>query len=139
MEKHFQRNSIFLTNIDDFEPDNEIDNSSLGSKTTKIYKQNPVCVGYSLKSELENVLESSYYEYLLGYESVDIFLDELSKIESKMIFYFKNNKKDIKMAEEDEEDFRNNNVCRFSEKKDFSVKIRDYCHLTGKCREPAHN
>ena len=33
-----------------------------------------------------------------------------------MAFYFKNTKKDIIMTEEDEEDYRNNNICRFCEK-----------------------
>ena len=30
-----------------------------------------------------------------------------------MVFYFKNTNKDILMTEEDEEDYRNNNFCRF--------------------------
>ena len=33
-----------------------------------------------------------------------------------MAFYFKNTKKDIIMTEEADEDFRNNNICRFCEK-----------------------
>ena len=33
-----------------------------------------------------------------------------------MNFYFKNTKKDIKMTEENEKDFRNNNICRLCEK-----------------------
>ena len=32
-----------------------------------------------------------------------------------MAFCFKNAKKDIMMTEEDEEDYRNNNICRFCE------------------------
>ena len=42
----------------DSEADNEIDNSSIGDKTTIIYKQNPVCNGYIKISEVEDVLES---------------------------------------------------------------------------------
>ena len=34
-----------------------------------------------------------------------------------MAVYFKKTKKDIIMTEEDEEDFRNKNLCRFCEKK----------------------
>ena len=34
-----------------------------------------------------------------------------------MAFYFKNTKKDIIMTEENDEDYRNNNICRFCEKK----------------------
>ena len=56
-----------------------------------------------------------------------------------MAFYFKNTNKDIIMTEEDEEDFRNDNVCRFCEKEILSDKVRDHCHLTGSYRGPAHN
>ena len=33
-----------------------------------------------------------------------------------MAFYFKNTIKDIVMTDKDEEDYENNNVCRFCEK-----------------------
>ena len=35
------------------------------------------------------------------------------------------------MIEEDEEDYRINNICRFCEKNIQSDKSRDHCHLTG--------
>ena len=56
-----------------------------------------------------------------------------------MAFYFKNTNKDIIMTEENEEDFRNDNICRFCEKEILSDKVRDHCHLTGKYRGPAHS
>ena len=56
-----------------------------------------------------------------------------------MAFYFKNTKKDIIMRDDDEEEYRNGNVCRFCEKEILSDKVRDHCHLTGKYRGPAHN
>ena len=56
-----------------------------------------------------------------------------------MNFWFKNTKKDINMTREDEEDYRNNNICRFCENEILSDKIRDHCHSTGKYRGPAHN
>ena len=56
-----------------------------------------------------------------------------------MAFCFKNTKEDIIMREEDEQDFLNNNICRFYEKEILSDKVRDHCHLTGKYRGPAHN
>ena len=43
------------------------------------------------------------------------------------------------MREEDEEDFRNNNICRFCEKNIEFDKVRDPCHLTGEYRGPAHS
>ena len=56
-----------------------------------------------------------------------------------MAFYFKNTKKDIIMTDEDEEHYKNNNICLFCEKNIESDKVRDHCNLTGKCRGPAHN
>ena len=37
----------------DFEVDNDIDNSSLGNKTTNLYKQIPLLNGYHIESETE--------------------------------------------------------------------------------------
>ena len=56
-----------------------------------------------------------------------------------MTFYFKNTNQDIIMTEEEEEDFRNNNICRFCEKQIESDKFRDHCHLRSKYRGPAHS
>ena len=70
---------------------------------------------------------------------MDWFVNEVIKLENKMAFYFKNTKKDINMTDEDEEDYRNNNVCRFCEKEILSDKVRDHCHLTGKYRGPSHS
>ena len=56
-----------------------------------------------------------------------------------MAFYFKNTEEDISMTEEEEEDFGSNDVCRYCEKNYVSDKFRDYFHLTGKYRGPAHS
>ena len=64
---------------------------------------------------------------------------KLKKLENKMAFYFKNTKKDIIMTEENEEDYRINNICIFCEKEILSDKVRDHCHLTGNYRGPAHS
>ena len=72
--------------------------------------------GYHIISELENVLKSDFYKSPLGYNNVDWFVDEVIKLEKKMAFYFENTKKDIIMAEEDKEYYRNNNICRFLKK-----------------------
>ena len=88
---------------------------------------------------MEDVLETGYYESPLGNNIVDWFVKEIMKLENNMAFYFKNTKKDIVMTEEDEEDFDNNNICRFYEKSIKSDKVRDHCHLTGKYRGPTHN
>ena len=62
----------------------------------------------------------------------------LKKLEDKKAFYFVNTNEVIIMTE-DEEDYRNNNICRFCEKENISDKARDHCHLTGKYRVPAHS
>ena len=56
-----------------------------------------------------------------------------------MAFYFENIKKDIIMTKENDEDHKNNFICRFYEKIIESDKVRNHCHLTGKYRGPAHS
>ena len=56
-----------------------------------------------------------------------------------MTFFFKNTKKDFVMTEENEEDYRSNNICQFCEKNIESDKVRDHCHLTGGYRVQAHS
>ena len=97
-KKLFHKNPLFFRIYADFEADNEKDDSTIGNKTTKNYKQNPVLNGYRIVSELEDVLKSGYYKSLLGYENVDRFLDEIFKLENKMACYFKNTNKDIIMT-----------------------------------------
>ena len=138
-KKHFHKNPLYFRIIADFEADNEIDDYKIGNKTTNIYKQKPVLNGYNIISELNDVLKSGYYESPLVYDNVDWFVKEVIKLENKMTFYFKETKKDIIMKQEDEEDFTNNNICRFCEKEILSDKVRDHCNLTGKYRGPAHN
>ena len=86
---------------------------------------------------MEDVLESGFYESPLGYNNVDWFVNQVIKLKTKMFFSFKNTKKDIKMTKEDEEHYRNNNLCRFCEKESLSDKVRDHCHLTGNYRGSA--
>ena len=138
-KKHFHKNPLYFRIYAEVEADDEIDNSSIGNKTTNIYKQNPLVNSYHIVSELEDVLKSSYHKSPLGYNNVDWFVDEVIKLENKMAFYFKNTNKDIIMTEDNEEEFRKNNICRFCEKNFESDKIRDHCHLPGKYRGPAHS
>ena len=138
-KNHFHKNPLYFRIYADFEADNEKDNSIIGNKTTNVFKQNPVLNGCHIVSELDDVLKSDYYKSTLGYNNVDWFVDEVIKLENKMTFYFKNTKKDIIMTEEDEEDFKINNVCRFCGNFIESDKVRDHCHLTGKYRGSAHS
>ena len=43
-----------------------------------------------------------------------------------MAFYFKNTKEDVVMTDDDEEDFKNDNICRFCEREILSDKVRDH-------------
>ena len=54
-KNHFQKNLIYFGIYADFEADNEKDNSSIGNKTTNIYKQNPVLNDSQIESELDDV------------------------------------------------------------------------------------
>ena len=63
---HFQKNHFCFRIYADFEADNEKDSSSVGNKSTKSYKQNPVVNGYRIQSEVEDVLQSGYYKSPLG-------------------------------------------------------------------------
>ena len=42
-------------------------------------------------------------------------------------------------AEEDEDQYKNYNICCLFEKYSISHKVRDDCHLTGKYRGSAHD
>ena len=122
-KKQFQKNPMIFKIIADFEADNEIDGSSVGNKTTNIYKQNPILNGVYIISELEDVLESGYYESPLGYNNVDWYVTDVIKLENKMAFYFKNTERDIIMTKEDEEDYKNNIICRFCEKEIITILL----------------
>ena len=92
-KKHFHKNPLFFRIIADFEADNEVDGSSVGNKTTNIYKHNPVLNGYYIISELEDVLESGYYESPLGYNYVDWFVKEVIKLEKEWLSILKTPRK----------------------------------------------
>ena len=115
-KKYFQKNKLYFRIYADFEADNKKGNTNIGDKTTNIYKQEPVCNGYKIVSDLEHILKTEYHKSPLGHENVEWFVDEIIKLENKMNFWFKNTKKDIIMIEEDKQDFENNNICRFCEK-----------------------
>ena len=72
---------------------------------------------------MDDVLKSDYYKSPLGYDNVGWFVNEVIKIENKMAFYFKNTQEDVIITEKDEEDFKNNDVCRFYEKKLRLIKL----------------
>ena len=63
---HFYRNPFYFRFFADFEADKEMDNSSIGNEKTNIYKQNPALNGYHIESELDDLLQSSYYRFSLG-------------------------------------------------------------------------
>ena len=138
-KKYFHKNKLYFRIYADFEADNEKENTNIGDKTTNIYKQEPVCNGYHIESELDQILKNGYHNSPLGLENVDWFVDRIVKLEEKMNFWFINTKKDIIMTQENEQNFETNKICRYCEKYIELDKVRDHCHLTGKYRGPAHN
>ena len=138
-KKYYQKNKLYFRIYADFEADNKEEKTSIGVKTTNIYKQEPVCNGYNIVSELEDILKSGYHKSPLGHEKINWLVDEIIKLENKMNFWFKNTEKFIIMTEEDKQDFENDNICRYCEKYIETDKVRDHCQLTGKYRGPAHN
>ena len=137
-KKYYQKNKLYFRIYADLEADNKKEDTIIGDKTTNIYKQEPVCNGYHIVSELEDVLKSGYHKSPLGQESVNWFVDEIVKLENQMNFWFKNTNEDIITTEEDKQDFENDNICRYCEKYIETDKVRDHCHLTSNYRGPAH-
>ena len=70
-DKHCHKNPVYFRIYAVFEADNEIDNTCNGNKTTNNYKQNPVCNGYRIESELNDILQSEYYTFTLDNKNVD--------------------------------------------------------------------
>ena len=66
-------------------------------------------------------LQSCYYESNLDSDNVDLLLDDVRKLEIKMVFYFKNTNKDVILCKEVEKQYRDDSVCRFCEK-EFLMK-----------------
>ena len=111
-KKHFHKIPLYFRIYGDFECNNKIEDSHIGSKTTKIFRQNPMCNVFYIVSELNDVLQFGYRS-TFGEDNVEWFVNEVIKIENKMNFYFKNTKKDIVMTQEDEEDFKKSKAVGF--------------------------
>ena len=72
-DKHSHTNPVFFWIHADFEAHNEIDDTCNGNKTTNIYKQNPVCNGYRIESELNDILQCGYYNSPLDKKKCRLF------------------------------------------------------------------
>ena len=79
-KEHLHKNPLFFRIHEYFEADNEKYNSSMGNKTTNIYKQNPVLNGFEIVCELDDFLQSRYHKSPLGYDNVDWVVKEVKKI-----------------------------------------------------------
>ena len=82
-KNHFQKNCLCFRIQADFEADIDIDNSSIGNKTTNLYKQNPIRNGYHIESEMEDVLKSECLKSFSGYDHVDWFVEEAVELERR--------------------------------------------------------
>ena len=115
-KEHFHEIPLNFRIYADLEADTIIDSSNIGNKANKVYKQKPVCNVYCIVSELSDVLRSGFYESNRDYDILEWFADEVIRLENKLVFNFKNTNKDINTTEEDEEHYRNTNICRFCER-----------------------
>ena len=97
--------------------------SSKVNKRTNFYKRKPVCNGFYIISELEDVLKSGYYESPLGCENFYCFFDEVLKLEKKMNFFFKKTEKDIIMTEKMKKKLQIIIVVDFVRKKFYLIKL----------------
>ena len=137
-KKHFHKNPLYFRIYADFAADIEKYNSSIGNKTTNIYKQNPVLNGFHVESELEHVLQSTFYKYPLGYNNVDWFVDEVIKLEKNWLSFLKTLRK-ISLLQRKMRKIIEIIIFVDFVKKIISDKVRNQCHLTGKYRGPAHS
>ena len=46
--------------------------------------------------------------------------------------------KKLNMSQEDENNYKNSEICLICNQKIIKNKVRDHCHITGKFRGPAH-
>ena len=104
-KKYSHRNPSLFRIYAHFQADNDINNTHKVSKTTNVYKQNPVPNGYNILSELNDVLESGYYNSRSGYNNVNCFVEEVIKLENKMAFCFKNIYENNIFSKENEDNF----------------------------------
>ena len=136
-KKNFHKIPLYFRIFGDFECKNKIEHSHIGNKTTNIFKQNPMCNGFYVVSELNDVLQSGYHSAFVE-NNVEWFVNEDLKIENKMNCYFQNLKKNIMMTQEDEEDFKKSEVCWFCELSLDGRAVRDHCYMTARYRGAAH-
>ena len=76
-KKHFHWNPICFRIYADFETDDANDDSIMGNKTTIFRKQNPVCKGYYIIPDLDDILQSGSSESPLAYDNVGWFVNEV--------------------------------------------------------------
>ena len=82
----------------DSEADKELDNPSIGYKTTNVYKQNPLLDGFYIVSELDKLLKNGFFQSPSGYNNVDWVVNEVIWLENEMHFFFKNTNQDITLT-----------------------------------------
>ena len=81
-------------------------------------------------SQINDILQSAYYEGPQGYDDVDLFVDKFYKNGKKTTLFFRNSNNNRILAEKDGKHFRNVDICQFCQKVLYFVYVRDHCHLT---------
>ena len=78
-KQHYQKIPLYFRIYADFECNNSPVESNVGLHTINIYKQNPVCNGYYILSDLPSILQSEHRSKF-GPNNVDWFVDEIIKL-----------------------------------------------------------
>ena len=81
-KKYLHKIPLYFKIYGHFECNNKIEHSHIGNKTTNIFKQNPMCNGFYIVSELNDVLQSGYHS-AFGENNVEWFVNEVIKMRTR--------------------------------------------------------
>ena len=106
------------------------------SSTTTINQHIPS--GYSIYTNCSFDKSNNKLSYYRGEDYMKRFCKDLKDHATKIIDFKK--KTMIPLTKEEEDNYNKENICYIC-KKDFNndIKVRDYCHFTGKYRGAEHN
>ena len=111
------------------------------SYTKRYQKHKPCSFSYYIKCFDDELFlpQLRYYTIKERDENIGkIFVDNLESDIAEIYHKFKF-KKNMRITQDQEEDFQKATVCHICENQLLLDKVRDHCHLTGKYRGAAHN
>ena len=111
------------------------------SYTNQYQKHKPCGFCYYIKCSHDEVFPPLLRHYTIKKKDENIgkiFVEKLEKDITEIYRKFKF-KKNMRITQEEEQDFQKETVCHICERLINDDKVRDHCHLTGKYRGAAHN